>query len=112
LHWNGGSSFTTFSNWRYGQINLSRWLFFIKKHGKFYFLACMLVLLINQLMDGLLYLKSRWTIGASEAEERERKLRIFDRMLLSNYFRDLLFNYSQKTSGSRKFAKFEIKTEK
>ena len=112
LHWNGGSSFTTFSNWRHGQINLSRWLFFIKKHGKLYFTVCILLLLFNQLLDSLFYAKSKLRNNVSEEEERARQLRKFDRELLSTYFFKLLLTYKKQTSGSGKFAKFELKQSK
>jgi GT2 family glycosyltransferase len=109
LHWNGGSSNSFFSEWRHGQIVISSWLNLIKTRGKFYFILCMLLQIINLGLDQLFYSKSKLFGTLSEEENQQHNIRKLDWKIFKRYFGKLLFKYRNKTSSNGKFLKYEIK---
>jgi GT2 family glycosyltransferase len=108
LHWNGGSSINTFSSWRHGQINLSRWVCFIKTRGKFYYAIALLILLMNFIMDEIFYSKAKFSNQIKELHIQSRKARLLQWYVYKKYALHLLLYFHKRTSSSGKFAKFEM----
>jgi GT2 family glycosyltransferase len=107
LHWNGGSS-TSFSEWRHGQIIISSWLNLIKTKGKFYFLACMIIFLLNMLLDRLFFFKNKIFGRIKDEELEQRKIRKLEWQIFKKYIKKLIFNYHSRTSSNGNFLKFEL----
>ena len=107
LHWNGGSS-TSFSEWRHGQVLISSWLHFIKTKGKFYYLVCMLVYILNMGLDQIFYFKNKLRKKLNQEEREQLITRKLEWKIFRRYFLRVAFNYRSKTSSNGSFLKYEI----
>ncbi len=101
-HYNGGSMGNHFSGWRYGQIIISDWLGVLKIYGRLYFLFCMLIQFTTIILDNFFYF-----VNKKSRNQDTKKMLDMDKEMFVKYFPKILFSYSQKTSGAKKFLKFE-----
>lgn len=98
LHVNGASS-EEFSEWRFGQITVSRLLFMLKSKGKVAYLVLGILFSFNYLIYRILNKKIK---DISEASTEALELLIIKKY----YFK--VFAYSQRTSTSHNYLKYDV----
>lgn len=104
-HVNSGSS--VFSEWRFGQITLSEWMYFMKVKGKLGYIFMISSILINHIIDFLFSFKSK-LLGKKEIEsEVEAKIRRGQEWeLIRKYFFVILLKYKAFPSSGKSYLKY------
>lgn len=106
LHLDGGSSL--FSKWRFGQITLSEWLYFMKVNGKLFYLWLILIILSNHFLDSIFYLKQKLIGRLNDLDKESKEERKLEMELIRKYFGKILFRFKSKPSSSKTFLKYQI----
>ena len=103
LHAEGGSF--TVKEGKYKQIILSEWLLILKLYGVPGYVAYLTILIINQLTDGLLYLKSRKGTNAPAALQ-QCHIRQWKWQMIRQYGWRILRQYRSKPSAAAHYLKY------
>lgn len=98
LHVNGASS-EDFSEWRFGQITVSRLLFIIKTKGKSSYVLLGFILLLNYILF--------WLLNRKEIDLQTIATEALELMIIKKYYFKA-FSYSKQTSEKSNYLKYDV----
>lgn len=104
LHLDGGSP--SVSDWKQNQVLISSWLCVRKVYGRSGFVVYSFMLIVNLVLDELLYQKAGVLKNDTLEQQSAKTQRKSIFSLWKNYFAVILFQYSGKASTAKFFLKY------